>query len=197
MNQWVQQIYQWTLLHPAETVVFGLAGTAVTFLGIFWKPVWSFVSSCWAEISRSIRNELPEPRPHLRFVAISSQCFLPCHDKRPNAQIRTEWNVTNASRSGMPARLLRAELLKPRVRNSITSDIVFTVERLRDRHPNPTDYAIPLGKTGIASINLDFFLPPDKFNKPVKVKISVTDQLQNKHKLPEMMLQPIVGKPAK
>ena len=87
--------------------------------------------------------------------------------------------------------------MKPRVRNSITFDMVFTVERLKEMHPNPTNYAIPPGKTGIATISLYFFLPPNKFNKPVKVKISVTDQLQNKHKLPEIMLQPIVGKPAK
>jgi hypothetical protein len=200
MNQWVQQIYELTLLHPAQTVVLGLAGTAVTLLGVFWKPVWSFASFCCALINSALRSGLPEPRPHLRFVAIPSQCFLPCHDtgsdKRPNAQIRTKWNVTNASRSGMPARLLRAELLKPRVRNSLTFDRVFT-EHLGELRTSPTDCAIPLGRTGIASISVDFFLPPNKFNKPLKVKISVTDQLQNKHELPEIMLQPIVGKPAK
>jgi hypothetical protein len=63
MNQWVQQIYQWMQLHPADTAVLGLAGTLVTLLGVFWKSVWSFVSFCWAWIRRALSSGRPEPRP--------------------------------------------------------------------------------------------------------------------------------------
>jgi hypothetical protein len=192
MNQWVSQIYQWTLLHPAQTVVLGLAGTLVTLLGFFWKPVCSFISFCGAGISRTLRSGLPEPRPHLCFVAIPSRCFLLVierDDKQPNAQIRTHWNVKNASRSGIPARLLRATLVKPRVRDSpLTREYVSIFA--------PVD-SIPPGETELVYIHVDFFLPPQKFNKPLKVQISVTDQLTNKHKLPEITLQPLVGVPAK
>ena len=49
------------------------------------------------------------------------------------------------------------------------------------------------GETELIYIHVDFFLPPKRFKKPLKVQISVTDQLTNKHKLPIITLQPVVG----
>jgi len=49
MNQWVDQIYQWTLHNPKETVVLGLEASIVALLGvvgIFWKSICSFISFC-------------------------------------------------------------------------------------------------------------------------------------------------------
>jgi hypothetical protein len=107
--------------------------------------------------------------------------------------IRTHWKVTNLSPFGgiPPARLLKARLLKPRLRNDprlgntpfeSTNAVVVSVD----------GEIIPRGSTREVDILFFGVLPPVRLNKPIRLKIIVTDQLSNEHKLPPITLKPII-----
>ena len=115
----------------------GVGRNALHLGGLFWKTICLFISFCWTWIVRNLRSETPPLRVDLRFVPDSSRFFLfvtKRDDEKPNAQMCTDWSVTNASISGISARLLRARLVKPRLRQAITRDRVFTIRCLEDQN---------------------------------------------------------------
>jgi len=114
MDQWFKD--NWVLVAEIS-----LAGSIVGLVAFFGRPLLSTVVSLWSRLNRMRRTGNAVRFPDLRFVGLPKECILAVtqsDDQGPNVQIFTRWNVTNASASGMPARLLRARLAKPRVRDS-------------------------------------------------------------------------------
>src|SRR4029077_12806269 len=94
-------------------------------------------------------------QPDLRFVIVQHQSMVGVmrrRDERPNAQISTKWNVTNASVSGLPVRLLRARLVKPQMLDSPTADVVLIADATGDLCSQT--HAISPGETRFVSISL-------------------------------------------
>jgi hypothetical protein len=159
MNQWVDQIYQWTLHNPKETVVLGLVASIVALLGVvdvFWKSICSFISFCWSWLQRLAQPRFVLPSIHLDFVQIPSECryTILSYENRILTQVNTYWQVTNSSRTNTPARLLTAEMLSPRVNDDPTARCLLLIigPELRGRQSYGTDHEIPSGETDLARI---------------------------------------------
>jgi len=186
MEQWLKD--NWVLV--AEI---GFAASIVTLLGVFWKPFRSVVVSLWTHVRR-LRIVSAAESLDLRFVPMlwrSTLGVVRRNGEQPMADIRTHWNVTNLSPPGMPpARLLTARLVKPRLRDArlagapteSTNAMVVIVD----------GEFIPRGHTREVDIHFYVVLPPGRLNKPIRVKIIVTDQLGNEHEPRPITLTPII-----
>jgi hypothetical protein len=136
--------------------------------------------------SNSPANSL---QPDLRFVIVQNQSFVGVtrrRDERQNAQISTEWNVTNASVSGLPVRLLRARLVKPPINDSPSHDVVLIAGETGGLY-SPT-HAISPGETRRASISIFCALPSEMLNRQIDLQIVAVDQLSNEHLTPSITL---------
>lgn len=56
MNQWVDQIYRWTLRHPAETVVLFLAATVIALALYFWSAIRYIASKMLSAITNGEKD---------------------------------------------------------------------------------------------------------------------------------------------
>jgi hypothetical protein len=199
MNQWVDQIYQWTLRHPAVTVVLFLAAAVIPLAIYFWSVVRTFVSFCWSRTNRQAEHGAVLPSSRLKFVPIlsESRCLIGTYDKWLLTQIDTLWHITNVSES--PVRLLAARLLKPRVRHPSVRCEVFPGRSVGD--PFDDDYGvgpeIPSRKTRKVSIHFHVNIHLQRPGKPLRVKFAVTDQLSEEHRMPTIMIQTIDMTPEK
>jgi hypothetical protein len=164
-------------------------------VAFFGKPLLSTVVSLWSRLNRMRRTGNAVRFPDLRFVGLPKECILAVtqrDDPGPNVQIFIHWNVTNASASGIPARLLRARLAKPRVRDS-EAIYIHTGSTNGRVYPNEE---IPTGATRRLTIVFLAVLPSDRVKKPIKVKVIVVDQFSREHRLRPIRLQPININPA-
>ena len=189
MDQWISQ--------NAALITFLFVVAALCTIAEFvWKPLRSIISFCRSRVNRRHTRRMPLAPADLRFVAVPFQCFFAVvhrDGEQPTADIRTHWNVTNASASGMPAKLLTARLAKPRLRDQlgnapigVTSAVVVSVN----------GELIPPGATREVAIHFLVVLPYGRLNKPIKLEIVVVDQLENEHKLRPITLKPIMIEPA-
>jgi hypothetical protein len=189
MEQWFRD--NWVLV--AEI---GLAASLVGLATFSGKPLFSVVRLLWTYVAHRLTNRPVAPRPELRFVAIPWRCMIGVvhgDDGQRNADIRTLWNVTNASTSGIPARLLTARLVKPRLRDrrlgsshvESTNAIVVDVDGER----------IAPGATRKVAIHFIVVLPARRLNRPIKVEIVAIDQLSNRHRLPPVIINPVIITP--
>jgi hypothetical protein len=108
-------------------------------------------------------------------------------DERPNAQISTEWNVTNASVSGLPVRLLRARFAEPQILGSSIRDIVVTANATENLYSN--SHEIPHRESRCVSIHLHCTLPLGMLDDQIELQIIAKDQLANEYELPRITLQ--------
>jgi len=188
MDQWFKD--NWVLVAEIS-----LAGSIVGLVAFFGKPLLSTVVSLWSRLNRMRRTGNAVRFPDLGFVGLPKECILAVtqrDDPGPNVQIFTHWNVTNASASGVPARLLRARLAKPRVRDS-EAIYIHTGSTNGRVYPNED---IPTGATRRLTIVFLAVLPSDRVKKPIKVKVIVVDQFSREHRLRPITLQPININPA-
>jgi hypothetical protein len=195
MNEWVGQIYHWTLRHQPETVVLFLAAAVIPLAIYFWSAVRTFVSFCWSRTTRQAEPGVSR----LKFVPIlsESRCLIGTYDKWLLTQIDTRWHITNVSES--PVRLLAARLLKPRVRHPSVRCEVFPGRSAGD--PFDDDHGvgpeIPSRKTRKVSIHFHVNIHLQRPGKPLRVKFAVTDQLSEEHRMPTIMIQTIDMTPEK
>jgi hypothetical protein len=186
MEQWFKD--NWVLVTGI-----GFAGSIIYLAAVFGKPLLSVVVSLWTHVTR-LRIVSAAQSLDLRFVLMpwrSTLSVMHRDGEQPNADIRTHWKVTNLSPPAMPpARLLTARLVKPRLRDTripnapteSTNAMVVSVD----------GELIPRGHTREVDIHFYVVLPAGKLNKPMRLKIIVTDQLSNEHKLPPVTLNPII-----
>jgi hypothetical protein len=121
-------------------------------------------------------------------VELHSFCGVPPKkDGKWLGQIQTQWDVTNVSKSGMPARLLAARLAKPRLRDARPE-----FEEARG-HVLVVD--IPPNRTKRMVIHFFVVLPPGKL-KSLTLHIVVVDQLSGEHSLRRIKLKPQIAQPA-
>jgi hypothetical protein len=128
-------------------------------------------------------------RPDLRFVLIQGQSMVGAmrrKDDRPNAQIMTNWTVTNTSKSGIPVRLLRAHLIQPHVSENQTRDIVVTANAAENLYSDT--HAIPPQGTRIVSITLFCTLDLETLNDRIDLEIAVVYQLSHEHATAQITL---------
>jgi len=120
--------------------------------------------------------------PDLHFVALPRECIvgvIPRNEPGPNVQISMHWNVTNASSFGMPARLVRARLVKPRLSDS-EATYIYTGSTNGRMYPNED---IPPGAMRRLTTVFVGVLPSIRVKKPIKVQAIVIDQLSREHRL--------------
>jgi len=168
-----------------------IAGIILGVLAIFWKGISRTVAQLWTKREpRTETGDSAEPLD-LRFVEFHSSFGVKQrHDGQWDAQIQSQWNVTNVSRSGMPARLLRSRLAKPRLQDArpefeeATGHII--IQRADDIRANETE-----------RISIHFFavLPSSKLGKSITLDIVVIDQLSNEHALPPIKVKPQKAQP--
>jgi hypothetical protein len=202
MNQWVDQIYQWTLRHPAETLVLFLAAAVIPLAIYFWSAVRTFVSFCWSWLKRSAQPGTALPSIHLDFVPIPSECrcAIAKYGDRLVTQINAYWHVTNSSKTNTPARLLTAELLSPRADDPTARCILLiTGPQLRGpiRQTYSSDHEIPSGETRKIFIDFHADLHLHRPNKPLKLTFAVADQFSKVYRLRMKPLRPIDMTPTK
>jgi hypothetical protein len=185
MEQWFKD--NWVV------AAIGFAASIVSLAAFFGKPLLSIVVSLWKRMNRKRKIRDAEQSLDLRFVPIPWRCWFGIVHRNgfpPMADLRTYWKVTNASPSGMPARLLTARLVKPRLRDARvanaptegTNAIVVSVD----------GELIPWCYTREVFIQFVLVLPSGRLNKPIRIKIVAVDQLSNEHQLPPMTLKPII-----
>jgi len=159
---------------------------AFVALEYFFKPLRWAIPKLWSLLSR-----LFKPHVTLHFVA---RDFPSCYwgigslGDKPITSIVTRWHVTQAPGSGMPARLLKAHLLKSSLAKYL---IHIQVVTMSDKYANTAlEGVIPEGQTRDVTIHCSL----SKVLKPemrLKVHLAVEDQLANKHKLPPVMVLPL------
>jgi hypothetical protein len=175
-------------------VASSIVGTIIVGLVAFFvKPIRFIIVSLWAHVRR-LRIFSAAESLDLRFVPMPWRSTLGVvrrDGEQPMADIRTRWNVTNLSPPGMPpARLLTARLVEPRLRDARlpgaptegTNAMVVSVH----------GELIPRGYTREVDIHFFVVLPSGRLNKPMKIKIVVTDQLANEHKPRPIRLKPMI-----
>jgi len=185
---------QWLRDNPGFVV--GVASSMVAaiilgFLLFFGKRIVAIVIRLWTQMKRALKIGHAAQFPDLHFVALPRECILgviPRDDPGPNVQICMHWNVTNASSSGMPARLVRARLARPRLSDS-EGMYIHTGSTNGRVYPNED---IPPGSTRRLTTVFVAVLPSIRVKKPVKVKVIVVDQLSREHKLDPITLTPSV-----
>ena len=197
MNQWVDQIYQWTLRHPAETVVLFLAAAVIALAIYFWSVLRTFVSLCWSLLKRWAQSGDTLSSIHLDFVPIPSEswCAIGKFGDRLTTQFSTHWYVTNSSRTSTPARLLTAELLHPRVDHPTAHCILLIAGPVREAYSPENE--IPSGQTRKISIEFFVDIHLHRQDKPLRVTFAVTDQFRKVHRLRTKPLRPIDITPKK
>jgi hypothetical protein len=134
-------------------------------------------------------SDLTSSQPDLRFVVVQHHSMVGVmrrRDERQNAQILTKWNVTNASASGLPVRLLRARLVKPQILDSSTSDVVLMDDATGDLYSQTN--AISPGETRIVSISFFCALPLQILHGQIELQIVAVDQLAREHVMPSITL---------
>ncbi len=102
----------------------------------------------------------------------------------PAISIMTSWYITNISE--VPLRILSAGLTTPSPRGRICNDLVLIMERGNNWGHESKDIEIPPKQT--EALEVTFFLYPStqKENKPLIVRMYVTDQYGHKHKAPRI-----------
>ena len=183
MEQWFKD--NWAV------AAIGFAASIVTLAAFFGKPLLSIVVSWWERMNRKRKIRDSEQSLDLRFVPIPWRCMLGVHrdGEQPIADIRTHWKVTNASPSGIPARLLTARLVKPRLRDARLGNAPESANAIM---VSVDGELIPRGSTREVDIHFFVVLPAGRLNKPIKLKIIVVDQLANEHKPRPIALKPIM-----
>lgn len=201
MPDWFSNSY---VVNIVSTVI-GAIIVAVLFFS--WKRIVAFLAFLWNRIRMGHRKET-RMRPwgalgplevtidsahslDLRFVEFFSFCGVQQHkDGRWLGQIQTQWDVTNVSKSRMPASLLRARLAKPRLADArpqfgeARGDVIIH-----------TGDDIPAnGKRKRITIHFFPLLPPYKL-KSLTLHIVVIDQLNNEHSLPPITVKPQIAPP--
>lgn len=171
-----------------ESTVIG--AIIVGVLVFFWKRIVTGLEFVWKRIRMGRRTQTRDSAESLdlRFVEFRSVCGVSQQkDGKWIGQIQTEWDVTNVSKSGMAAHLLRARLAKPRLRDGRSE---FEEARghvlVVDIHPNRTQRMV---------IHFFVVLPPDKL-KSLTLHIVVIDQLSGEHSLRRIKLKPQIAQPA-
>jgi hypothetical protein len=182
MNEWVGQIYHWTLRHQPETVVLFLAAAVIPLAIYFWNSIRTFVSLCWSLLKRWAQSGDTLLSIHLDFVPIPSEswCAIGIGD-RLATQFSTHWYVTNSSKTSTPARLLTAELLHPRVDHPTAHCILLIAGPVSE--PYSPENEIPPGKTRKISIEFFVNIHLHRKDKPLRVTFAVTDQFRKVHRL--------------
>jgi len=184
LEQWFKD--NWLLV--AEV---GFAASIVGLAVFFSRPLLAIVRLLWDRITRLRRTANAAQFPDLHFVALPRECILGVihrDDEQPNVQICAHWNVTNASLFGMPARLQRARLAKPRVRDS-EAMYIHTGSTDGRMYPNED---IPLGATRRLTTVFFVVLPSGRWSKPIKIRVIVVDQFSREHKLDPITLKPVM-----
>jgi hypothetical protein len=153
-----------------------------------WRDVLRLLS--WL-LSRALamlptRHQRTTAKVDLRFVPVAPRCFwhIGKRGTDPAMQVETDWNVTNLS--AIPLRLLSARLVKPRLRDPKGFSRVHGAPTLGDVHSS--QFAIPPGGTWHVAIGFYVGPPTQRATKPLRVKIAVTDQLAQEHRLPPLLL---------
>ena len=88
--------------------------------------------------------------------------------------------------SGLPARLLRARLVKPRMHDSPTHDIVLIADATADLYSET--HAISPGETRLVSISLFCALALEMLNGQIELQIVAVDQLSHEYVTPSITL---------
>ena len=156
-----------------------------------WKPhrlLFSFVRYVWGRIARS--------EPLLHFVPITRESIFGAMPNaiagQPTAQIVMHWTVTNASTSGMPAKLLEARLAKGRPMNL---RLTYINTGSTDGKLGSQYDVIPPGTMRRLTLVFYGVLPADCLNKPIRANAIVMDNFSRQHRLRPMRLIPVTITP--
>jgi hypothetical protein len=128
MNQLVQQIYQWTLRHPAETVLLFLAAAVIKYPGDLLSECGPHIRFVLLVLAQTPSSTWGRAAVHPSGPRADTKRMPMCHRKRwgsVNHAVTGVLVVTNSSKTSTPARLLTAELLHPRVNHPTASCILF------------------------------------------------------------------------
>jgi hypothetical protein len=102
---------EWLRDNFVNGVVSSIVAAIILGLVLFFgKRILTIVMRLWTKMKRVLKTGDATRFPDLHFVALPRECILGViqrDEPGPNVQIAAHWNVTNASASGMPARLLR------------------------------------------------------------------------------------------
>jgi len=194
MDQWVNQVYQWTLRHPAYYAVLSLLATLVTLAGVFWVWLRWFASGYWTSIrlwAKKLANPGSVPLPPPAFVSLPDQshCAILNDGTKLITQIRTVWHVTN--RSPEPLRLLTARLLTPRIIDSSAHCTVYTwppIGRGGRIDPFLANAPVAFGSMRQCDIRFSVHRVLKRGGKRLTVVFGVTDQFNIEHRLKPLRL---------
>jgi hypothetical protein len=198
--EWINRVYQWTLQHPGDTVVFFLFGTFVGLAGFFWGWVRWFASNCWTLI-RSQMNRAPDsktPPPAFIWIPNQSHCVIANESTKSFTQIRTSWHVTN--RSQTPLRLLSARLLKPRVKDPLPRCRINLWPRTGKGGyliPYSSDESVAVQDTRECEILIQIDKILQRPGKQLQIVFAVTDQFDQEHRLKAVSLLVVDTRPTK
>jgi hypothetical protein len=164
-----------------------VAGAGAT-VAIFKDSIRSMVRRASAEAKRRRSEGAPLD---LRFVPIEGRCFWGIGRRGTESvmQIETDWYVTN--NSPVPARLVSARLVKPRVDDPKGLNLIDGASALGRTHSS--HFVIPPGESWHVSIGFHIGPPSQKAGKPLRVEIAVTDQFGGEHRPMPLMLRDIAA----
>jgi hypothetical protein len=160
---------------------------ALAVIGIiewFFKPLRWAIPKLWYSLNCSFR--VKQPCVTLRFVARGfphRDWGIGSQGDKPILCIATDWHVTHVPGSGsaMPIRLLNPHLVEPFAKYLIHIHAIISSE-------NSLEGVIPEGETRNLIIQC-YLSKVLKSEKPIKVRLTVEDQLANKHKLPPVVVK--------
>jgi hypothetical protein len=184
---WFETVKQW--LTQNSVLIGSIAAVGFIIIEFAFKPVRSIFAFLRSPPGQRVNSSATPESADLRFVIVQGQSMVELmrrKDDRPNAQIITKWNVTNASRSGIPVRLLRAHLVQLHSLGRFDRDIVLTADRTGQMHGD--NYEIPPGATRHVLITLFCTLSSEMLDGHIDLQIAAEDQLNHEHKTPSITL---------
>jgi hypothetical protein len=189
VKEWLTLNGPW--LGAAASVV-----TILTVIELIFKPIRRAISkvpSLWERLREKRTSHFP-----LRFVAMdfpNTYWGIGKIGDQPIACIVIKWHATRepGSPNEMEARLLKVHLLQPSPKSLIHSDVITTSgEYANTRLEN----AIPEGKTRKVIVRCNLTKIPNP-KRPIKVRLVLEDQLENKHVLRPVTVLPMPAVDAK
>jgi hypothetical protein len=163
-----------------------VAGAGAT-VAIFKDSIRSMVRRAGAAAKRRGEGALLD----LRWVPIDGRCFWGIGRRGTESamQIETDWYVTN--NSPVPARLVSARLVKPRVDDPKGFNLIDGASALGRTHSSY--FVIPPGETWHVSIGFHVGPPSQRAGKPLRVEIAIKDQLGDEHRPMPLMVRDIAA----
>ena len=164
-----------------------------TVIGIiFLTPSRWAIPKLWPCLSRLFSMGKKRPRITLHFVAMdfpNNHWGIESQDGKPITVIVTKWRVTHEPGFlyKMPVHLLKVHLLKPFVKYLIRAQVITMSGEFAN---TPLENNIPEGQTRTLIIRC-YLSKVLKSKKRLKVRLAVEDQLENKHKLPPILVSPL------